>query len=518
MKTNFRIITILLILIAFHLAIIIIWHHANEIPQGRDTSYHLNRTSNLVRLLNHEYRHYYYKQGHSYTYNLIFINYDHPPLYYYLGVFLYQLFFPLFGFKAVYALSAAFFILTIILCYKIGSLYFNKNIGLFSAYLCSFIPLNLATSRQYNLEIATSALTLVIFYFFLKSENFKHRKYLILMAVAAATAMLIKYTALVFLFGYILWLLIEKWPFYQKHSLKKLSINFLLFLAFFVPISSIYYSDRTVLKSLFTRAVDPALFWGQMLNRCYFYLQGLIFKELGIVLAMFFLASIYLSFKTNNLKTKRVILFCIALPLFITAIIPKRVGEQLEFAMPILPFIALNISFFVLSIKRRAIRHFTACLLIIFLPLQSLCISFLPDASNPHGFRLLSSGGFPPVKNAAYKDLFDDLLKESAGRKLTIGLMAEEGALFPTNFETYAHLSKIGWEIISSETFPEKFKEKFLEFDYIIYTTKKTDDSREKVQRLLKLTSCQVLKGKYSFKSTGLYEFSELVFLFKKST
>ena len=147
-----------------------------------------------------------------------------------------------------------------------------------------------------------------------------------------------------------------------------------------------------------------------------------------------------------------------------------------------------------------------------------LCISFLPDASNPCSFSRLLAGGFPPAKSSAYKDLFDDLLKESAGRKLTIGLMAEEGALFPTNFETHSHLSKINWEIISAETFPEKFKEKFSKFDYIIYTTKKTDDSTEKIQRLLKTTECQVLKGKYSFKSTGLYEFSESVFLFKKST
>ncbi|MFH1092530.1 MAG: glycosyltransferase family 39 protein [Candidatus Omnitrophota bacterium] len=485
-------------------------------PQGRDTSYHLNRTSNLFRLLGHEYRHYYYKQDHSYIYNLIFISYENPPLYYYLGTLLYQLFFPLFGFKAVYALSAACFILTILLCYKIGSLYFSKNTGLFAACLCSLMPLKLATSRQYNLEIATSAFTLAMFYFFLKSENFKNKKYLILTALAAGTAILMKYNSLVFLFGYIIWLLFERRTSDQEHGLKKLGADFLLFLIFFIPTSSIYYSDRIVLKRLFIRAVDPNLFWGEMLNRCYFYLHGLIFKELGIVLGLFFLVTIYFAFKTKASKIQKITLFCVAIPLFITVILPKSIGEQLEYAMPILPFIALSISFFVLSIKEKALRYFTVCFLIIFLTIQFVCISFLPAASNPHGLGLLSAGGLPPVKSSAYKDLFDDLLKESHGKKLIIGLMSEKGAIFPANSETQAHLSKINWEIISQETFPEKFKEKSSQFDYIIYTEQNTTHSAENFPRLLKITGCRILKGTYSFESTGLYEFSELVFLLKK--
>lgn len=514
-KSTYRVLITLFVLIALHLTILIVWHNSNERPQGRDTAYHLNRTSNLLRLVNNEYRHYYHQQNHDLIYHMLFLSYEHPPLYYHLGTLLYQLLFPLFGFKAIYALSGFFFILTIILCYKIGYIYFDKNTALFAAFLCSFTPLNIATSRQYNLEIATSALTLLIFYFFLKSRYFNNTKYLILTALAAAIAMLIKYTSFLFLFSYISWFLFEQFTADPKSGVKKSIKKISLFLIFFLPLCSLYYANNTVLKSLFTRAVDPSLFFKELPHRFYFYLSGLISSELGLILGLFFISSIWFALKSKNSAIKKLLFFCIGMPLFITILFPKRIGEQLEFAMPILPFIALSISYFIFSIKRKHIRRFLICFLVIFIPQHIIFISFLPKTNALYNYKYLRSGGFPPIKSSAYKNLFDDLLKENLKKELSIGLLAEEGGLFPTNFETYAHLSKLKWEVISQETYQEEFKEKLSNFDYIVYTKKKSDAKNEDIDLFLKTSGFLTLEGTYNFHSTGLYQFSETIFLLK---
>jgi 4-amino-4-deoxy-L-arabinose transferase-like glycosyltransferase len=491
------------------------WHHKNDMPQGRDAYYHLNRTSNLIRLLNHDYRHYFYKQGKSFLYNLIFIHNEHPPLYYYLGATFHKLFFAVLGVKSVYIASMLFFLITIVFCFKIGSSLFNQDIGILAACICSLTALNFTTSRQYNLEIATSALTLIVFYYFLRSNGFQDKKHVLIMAVFSGIAMLIKYTFLLFLFGYIIWFLYDSSLRKHPKEISKIRLNILLFSFVFILITSIYYANTSVLGSLFFRAFDPVLFWKQMPGRMYFYLHGLIFRELGIVLGIIFLCSFYTAFKKNNEKLKKIILFCIALPLIITIIIPKRIGEQLEFAMPILPFISIAISYTLLNMKRGNLRKFTINTLIIFLIIQCCTISFVNTGFLPNNFQFLLAKSLSPVKSSAYKDLFDDL-KAKKMQSLSIGVLAEEGIIFPANFETYAHLSKTGWLVISSAIYPEEFKNKMAEFDYVIYCKNLNVDTRKNFEHFNIAKNNFILEKSYSFKSTGLYEFFEIVLLFRK--
>lgn len=98
-------------------------------------------------------------------------------------------------------LNVLYFILMIVSIYLIGRKIHSSFAGLISAYLISFYLAIFGLSRKFGLDFPLTAIVCLIIYFLIMCDEFKSRRYAILLAVSLGLGMLIKGQCIFYVIG-----------------------------------------------------------------------------------------------------------------------------------------------------------------------------------------------------------------------------------------------------------------------------------------------------------------------------
>ncbi len=518
--------TTIFFLIAFHSISNFAWHNANEFPQGRDTFEHLNKASNTIRLFKGDIKPYFYKSNHSFLYNIIFSSYHYPSVYYCIVGLFYNIFSSFLGYKAIYLASHLFFILLIISVYKITRLRFNEYAGLSAAFLCSFTPIIYSSARQFNLEIAVTATVAAAYYLFLKSEDCSRRKYTILAGITGGISILLKYTALLFIFAFVLEAIfhISANMKTSEHKAKNSHqiFNLMLFILILSAITSIYYAHPSVIKTLFWHASYRDYAW-KIPQRLIQYCAGFFIDAQGIIISSLFLGLLIFFFKEK--KSRKTIIFLIGIPYIIISLIPKRPPiTEIEFLMPSLPFAAIFMGGMLSKIKNLFRKRLIVIAMIFSLLIQFFAASFVsikPNRFYKHFYIFpLSLWGYTqtPIKKYACKETLD-YISQDTRKKIKIGTISHPDSMniFSAIFGSYIHLNKKPWEIVFFSVDKQSFYNNLQKFDYLIYPAGKKDTTLLNDERLTLIRDDLRLVKTLKFESSNRgSSFQEYVHLYKK--
>ncbi len=129
--------------------------------------------------------------------------YLHHPILYFTLVSIPFIFFGFHNWTALVT-PIIFSLLTLFWFYKIGSLIWNKKIGYLSAFFASIFPMMTVFGKQTIFEPAVLSLLLGVYYCFIAYLKYKHKKYIILLAILSLIATLIDWGGAYFVLPFIL--------------------------------------------------------------------------------------------------------------------------------------------------------------------------------------------------------------------------------------------------------------------------------------------------------------------------
>ena len=90
---------LLIVLLCFHLVSNMLLFKGNPLPEGKDSYAHASTFINFLQIIKTGSEHPSFMPGKGILYNLIFISFDYPPLFYFIAYLLYLLSF-IMGIKA----------------------------------------------------------------------------------------------------------------------------------------------------------------------------------------------------------------------------------------------------------------------------------------------------------------------------------------------------------------------------------------------------------------------------------
>lgn len=181
--------TLLALLIVFHLVNNVLWQIANELVYSMDRMFHQVTSLAYYEILRESVN------LHTLFSALTWSDY-YPPLVHLTVTGFYKLF----GVSMdVAALSNSLWLVALLLAvYGIGKRLGGPWVGLLSAFVVSTFPIIFAMSRYLYIDYALTAMVAVNVYLLLRSERFKHKGCSILYGVTLGLGMLIKWTFVVF--------------------------------------------------------------------------------------------------------------------------------------------------------------------------------------------------------------------------------------------------------------------------------------------------------------------------------
>ncbi len=129
--------------------------------------------------------------------DLLSVESFYPPLYH---LFLVPVF-ALFGFSADNAviLNSFFLAVTLLSIYGIGKRLYDRNTGLFAAFLFACYPFPAYSSRQCLIGMMLTGMVALTYYLFLRSNRFEDRRFSLLFALSYAAGLLVKWTFFLYL-------------------------------------------------------------------------------------------------------------------------------------------------------------------------------------------------------------------------------------------------------------------------------------------------------------------------------
>ncbi|MFH1597842.1 MAG: phospholipid carrier-dependent glycosyltransferase [Patescibacteria group bacterium] len=115
----------------------------------------------------------------------------------------------------------------------------NRWLAILALAISLFYPLLAHFSRIYDLDFPLTAMTMASLAALIKSNGFKSRKWSILFGLATALAILTKWTAVVFILGPLIYILIKS--FKDKESRKTKKINLVILIAIILTLIAPWY-------------------------------------------------------------------------------------------------------------------------------------------------------------------------------------------------------------------------------------------------------------------------------------
>ena len=184
----------LLAIILFVIGSNLIWILLDTRPPSYDQGLHLFRTFNYWEAIS--------SGSEDWWQDFLNVEPFYPP-FYHLSLIPLSL---VFGFTLdTGVIGNSFYMVILILStYGIGNILYNRNIGLFAAFLVSCYPLIVSMSREYVISVMLTSLVTLAYYLFLKSENFENKKYSFIFAAIYASGLMVKWTFFIYTFPAVL--------------------------------------------------------------------------------------------------------------------------------------------------------------------------------------------------------------------------------------------------------------------------------------------------------------------------
>lgn len=304
--------------------------------------------------------------------------------------------------------------------YEIGKTLFNREVGLYSALIISFIPMLIIMQRDFLLDFGLVSIMALSLCLLLKTDNFHNLNYSLAFGAVVGFALLIKWTAIIFIFIPLLWVIWQnskeekECAYCNKHiknKKKRITTNFyhfcsekhkqafkeegkfplatehnlILSLLFFVFSAGWWYipnfndvADNLLFGQRYAGLVegDPTGLLGFWYYIEAISIQACLFISLLILVGIVF-------FFTKVEKNKKILVgTSILFPFLIFSTIANK---DVRYTVPLLIFFVLTVGFMLSSLKRKQVKILVISAILIVGIVQTSTVTFgYPSFSTPN--------------------------------------------------------------------------------------------------------------------------------------
>lgn len=245
-----------------------------------------------------------------------------------------------------------FFVISMVFLYLyIDLLFKNKKLALLTTTIFSLSPLIFSQSRLLMLDIPLIAILIISLYFLEKSNNLSNRLFTLGFFMFVGFLLLTKWTGLVYLLFPLLLTLINIW---RDKKISKVLINTILGVILVFIIAAPWYLTNfdsinylAKINLIGEKGADPA----DLLSIENIFLYSKIFTSFQVyffVAFTFFASLIFIAL--SKIPRKALIIGTIATSYFIFTFISNK---DVRYTMPIIPFVALATSIFILKLEEK---------------------------------------------------------------------------------------------------------------------------------------------------------------------
>lgn len=227
--------------------------------------------------------------------------------------------------------NSLFLLILIISIYGIGSILYNKNIGLLAALLTSVFPLVFGQSRNAMLDFPLTAMISLSIYLLLKTNGFCSILYSIFAGISFGLSQLTKEAAIIFIFAPPIYYFLKSYATAKK---KKIILNFMITVLVFAAVSAIVYlrpSNQHVFKTYFSKiyyirhSADPLYYF------------NIFIKIIGPYILVLSLP-LLLSYLVNFKKREKLFFFWFFVPIILFSL---SYNKSPRFILPAFPAFSL---------------------------------------------------------------------------------------------------------------------------------------------------------------------------------
>ena len=467
---------LLIVLICFHLINNLLFLKEHPLPEGKDSYAHCNTFINFSQIAKTGAAHPFYMQDKGFLYNLIFISFDYPPLFYFVA-YLLNVFLSIISINAALFTSSLFLVILLMSVYKIG-LRTNENIGILAAFICSFYPIIHQFSRYFSLELAVCAMVALTIWMLIATRLFENRFFSICLGISLGLGMLTKQTFIIYIIGPYLFYIVKSLNGANKSRCNRKSKikNILISVVIGSVCSFVFYWNYLIYESVFCRAD----FMGAVDSNNIFSMAHLLYYPFSLrkTIGTFFVIAFLAGFINLRIQKKGDILILIIWLLSPIVFLSFFTLKYAEYTIPVLPAAALITSVGIFSIRKKLIRNGLIASVVVF--------SFIFYFQSFFGFSKTDYSSYDIDKQYRFvslnmegieKDdrrLVKEVIKEIGNRNINVGICYDNKDLFfPIFFmKRFFSLTKMNSSIVNFSFNTTTFFNNIDRFDVLIYVTR----------------------------------------------
>lgn len=332
-------VTVLTLIILFHVVVTIVWQVKNTAPPTWDSAGHIV----LSYIFTDRFPE--FVGGHTNLLSLIRVSTYYPPFLHFLG----SIVFLIIGRNYEFALmlGTVFFVVAQIYLYLlVKETTKNKKTAVLAILIFSLFPQVWEQSRQYHLDVPLCALLLGSFYHLYMSRGLVNRYHSVLFFVLLSFAQLTKWYALVFLaFPFLYHVFYSPFKHAILHDRNRWTHLAMGFLIVMVIASPWYFVNfKTILENVRVSSTADAGDPSDVLSfeSLFHYIKLSTTHQIGIVSMLLFVVSLVFISKRNK-SLGRYVFWATVVPYFVLTLIQNK---DLRYILPLTPFFAFSISYF----------------------------------------------------------------------------------------------------------------------------------------------------------------------------
>ena len=387
--------------------------------------------------------------------------------------------------------------------YGIGKILFNRETGLCSALIISFIPVLISLRRDFLIDFALVSVISLAIYLLLKTDNFHNLKYSLLFGAVLGFAVLVKWTAVFFIFVPLCWLLWQciKEPKHcafcgrllnptkkvirngflvfcsERHKQKFLkegrfiltnTHNFIFAILIFVAVAGFWYIPNF---SIFTRLTKVSSYYGAVegdptgLMGFWYYINAINVQScLFFSVLMFIGLLVFFINSKNESRDKKILIgFSILFPFIVFSVTGNK---DIRYTLPILIFLVMVVGYCISSLitPKRIAMLSIICVVGV---LQLSTITFgIPSVSVSHS--IYPNTVQPQQEDWQIENILDTLSANIQKTPANVLMLYNHPYINWRTLEFYTFKEKLPFRIYNYE-FISSFPSEISNFDFVLY-------------------------------------------------
>jgi len=349
------------LILVLHSVANIFFLKSHTLVDGKDSLAHMASFVNFLHRLEFGAQDPFNITGRGLFSSFMFVSADYPPFFYWIAGLLKLVFGGISSVAPLFA-STVFLIVLLVCVYKIGKKISNVQLGLLGCAILSSYPIIFSSSRHFNLEIATCAMTAISVLCLLHTELFSKRGASIILGVVIGLGMLTRQLFLIYFIGPFIVSAIFGLKPATVEERKQIATNISLTFGIVLILSSVFYLRPEVLNSILSRSqFRGAVSHGNILSSTHltYYLSSLT-QTIGIFFVILLTCSLLLINKINK-YSRAILLSWVLVPVSMLLMFKIKYAEYL---MPVFAAFALFSAHAIINITNSTVRRAVACLVL----------------------------------------------------------------------------------------------------------------------------------------------------------